>query len=106
MRRTHLLAFATLALLAACAPDPSDGARSTVVIAVGEQAQLPVPVLKAVRNRVADNEVADLIFLRLAALKPGGATSGDSGFEPALASGWNRRDSVTLVFDLDQRFAG
>lgn len=103
MRRTHLLAIATLALLAGCAPDKSDGARSTVVIAVGEQAQLPVPVLKAVRNRVADNEVADLIFLRLAALKPGGATSGDSGFDPELASGWSRRDSVTLAFDLDQR---
>jgi peptide/nickel transport system substrate-binding protein len=103
MRRTHLLAFAVLVPLAACAPDRSASAGSTVVIAVGEQAQLPVPVLKAVRNRVADNEVADLMFLRLAALKPGGATSGDSGFEPELASGWSRRDSVTLAFDLDQR---
>ena len=86
MRRTHLPPLLALALLAACARDQADDARGTVVIAVGEQAQLPVPVLKAVRNRVADNEVADLMFLRLAALKPDGATSGDSGFEPELAA--------------------
>ncbi len=103
MRRTHLLAFAAIALIAGCARDTSGDARGTVVIAVGEQAQLPVPVLKAVRNRVADNEVSDLMFLRLASLKPGGATSGDSGFEPELASGWTRRDSVTLAFDLNER---
>ena len=103
MRRTHLLAFAVVAPILACAPERSSSAPSTVVIAVGEQAQLPVPVLKAVRNRVADNEVADLLFLRLAALRAGGATSGDSGFEPQLASGWTRRDSVTLAFDLDRR---
>lgn len=103
MRRTHLLAFAVLTPILACAPDQTGSAPPTVVIAVGEQAQLPVPLLKAVRNRVADNEVADLLFLRLAALKAGGATSGDSGFEPQLASGWTRRDSVTLAFDLDPR---
>jgi hypothetical protein len=90
MRQTPLFALAALVALG-CAPDRSDAARNTVVIAVGEQAQLPVPVLKATRGRTADDEVADLLFLRLASLKPGGSTSGDSGFEPELARGWTRR---------------
>ncbi len=102
MRRTHLLACLIVVLVPACTPERPAGP-SSVVLAVGEQSQVPVPVLKATRNRVADNDVADLLFLRLADLKPGGATSGESGFEPSLASGWTRRDSVTLAFDLDRR---
>jgi peptide/nickel transport system substrate-binding protein len=102
MRRTHLLALVVVSVVSGCTPE-RPASRSSVVIAVGEQSQVPVPVLKAARNRVADNEVADLLFLRLANLKPGGATSGEGGFEPSLATGWTRRDSVTLAFDLDRR---
>src|SRR5512141_127743 len=103
MRQTPLLALAALAATLACTPEKPDASRQAVVIAVGEQSQLPVPVLKATRGRTADDEVADLLFLRLATLKAGGSTSGDSGFEPELARSWTRRDSVTLVFDLDPR---
>ena len=102
MRQTPLLALAALVAFG-CAPDKSDAAGNTIVIAVGEQSQLPVPVLKATRGRTADDEVADLLFLRLASLKSGGSTSGDSGFEPELARSWTRRDSVTLIFELDPR---
>ena len=103
MRQTPLLALAALAATLACTPEKPEAARQAIVIAVGEQSQLPVPVLKATRGRTADDEVADLLFLRLASLKAGGSTSGDSGFEPELARSWTRRDSVTLVFELDPR---
>ncbi len=94
-----------LAILAAaaCSPAAERPAITTAVIAVGESAQLPVPVLLSSSGRSADAEVADLMFLRLAALGPTHETSGDRGFEPQLASGWTRRDSVTLAFDLDSR---
>jgi len=43
------------------------------------------------------------MFLHLADLGPALLTAGDRGFEPRLARSWTRRDSVTLVFDLDPR---
>jgi peptide/nickel transport system substrate-binding protein len=48
-------------------------------------------------------EVADQLFLRLAELGPKLLTAGDSDFVPALARSWTRRDSTTLVFELDPR---
>jgi peptide/nickel transport system substrate-binding protein len=47
--------------------------------------------------------VADLLFLRLARVGADLVTSGDRGFIPELARSWTRRDSLTLVFDLDPR---
>ena len=56
------------------------------MIAVGQEATVPIPTLnEGAQASTANTEVADLMFLRLAALKPDGATSGDSGFEPELA---------------------
>ena len=43
------------------------------------------------------------MFLRLADLGPGLSTSGDKGFVPRLARRWERRDPLTLVFELDPR---
>jgi peptide/nickel transport system substrate-binding protein len=48
-------------------------------------------------------ELADQLFLRLAGLGPTLLTAGDRGFVPLLARSWTRRDSLTLVFDLDPR---
>jgi peptide/nickel transport system substrate-binding protein len=48
-------------------------------------------------------ELSDQLFLRLAGLGPSLITSGDRGFVPLLARSWTRRDSLTLVFDLDPR---
>ncbi len=70
----------------------------TIVIATGQEATLPIPTLI---SGTGNQDVADLLFLRLAALGPDLKTAGDTGFEPQLASRWERRDSVTLVFDLD-----
>ena len=106
MHRTPFLLVIALAGTVAFSTRDATGdaaAAGTAVIVVGEQATIPVPVLQTVKGRSADLEVADLLFLRLAQLGPSGRTSGDDSFVPALASSWSRRDSVTLVFELDPR---
>ena len=102
-------ARAALPLLAACAiawpvQAQSRDARTTVVIVTGDQATVPIPTLmEGAAGNVANLEIADHLFLRLANLGPEGITSGDKTFVPLLAKSWTRRDSVTLVFDLDPR---
>lgn len=54
-------------------------------------------------NSTSNLELADQLFLRLAGLGPTLLTAGDRGFVPLLAQSWTRRDSLTLVFDLDPR---
>lgn len=77
---------------------------SSIVIVTGQQATVPVPTLmEGPQNTLANSEIADHLFLRLAGLGPGMVTAGDGGFEPLLARTWSRRDSVTLVFELDRR---
>jgi peptide/nickel transport system substrate-binding protein len=79
-------------------------ARTSIVIVTGLQATLPIPTLmEGPASNVANMEVADQLFLRLAGLGPTLLTSGDRNFVPLLASSWSRRDSVTLVFDLNPR---
>ena len=81
-------------------PDP----RSTVVIVTGGEATMPIPTLmEGPASNVANLEIADHLFLRLANLGPELITSGDRSFTPMLAKAWTRRDSVTLAFDLDER---
>ena len=82
----------------AAAQRPQDA--GTIVIVVGQEATAPVPSVGSGR---ANQDVADLLFLRLA--RPGAdlVTSGERGFTPELARTWSRRDSLTLVFDLDPR---
>ena len=108
MRAARSLAL-TLALgpLLSPAPRPAhaQGARGgTIVIVTGEQATLPVPTLMEGRAaRTANFDVADQLFLRLAINQPGRPVLGDAGFVPQLARRWERRDSLTLVFELDGR---
>ena len=98
----------TLLLLAAvaAAPIPAAAQRpaSSIVIVTGGEPSMPIPTLmEGAQSNVANFEVADHLFLRLANLGPGLVTAGDRGFVPMLARGWTRRDSVTLAFDLDPR---
>jgi peptide/nickel transport system substrate-binding protein len=80
--------------------------RSTVVIVTGDQATVPIPtLLEGPANNLANAEMADQLFLRLANLGPELITSGDKSFTPMLAKRWTRVDSVTLAFDLDERAA-
>lgn len=82
----------------------SSDSRSSIVIVTGLQATLPIPTLmEGAASNVANMEIADQLFLRLAGLGPTLLTAGDRNFEPLLARSWTRRDSVTLVFELDPR---
>jgi peptide/nickel transport system substrate-binding protein len=74
--------------------------QGTIVIVSGQFPSQPIPSLS---RGTADNDIADLLFLRLARLGPTLVTAGDKGFEPQLAKRWTRRDSLTLVFELDPR---
>jgi peptide/nickel transport system substrate-binding protein len=79
-------------------------APARIVIVTGQEATAPVPTLiEGSRNTLANQDVADQLFLRLAEVGPGLVTAGDQGFVPMLARSWTRRDSLTLVFDLDPR---
>lgn len=79
-------------------------AASSLVIATGQEAPMPIPTLmEGAQANLANFEIADHLFLRLAALGPSLTTAGDAGFLPRLARKWTRRDSLTLVFELDPR---
>ena len=96
MRRSAVLALALLCPATALSQTPLPG---TIVIVVGAEATAPVPTLS---NAKANTDVSDLMFLRLARIGPDFITSGDRGFVPQLAEKWQRRDSVTLVFELNR----
>lgn len=104
---TWLGAGLALSTLVACvrvahAQDSRDPSR--IVILIGAEAFAPVPTLnEGAQSSTANTDVADQMFLHLAELGPTLLTAGDRAFEPRLASSWTRRDSVTLVFDLDPR---
>jgi peptide/nickel transport system substrate-binding protein len=105
------LAAVIAALAVAAGADVASGAaqsaadrRHTIVIVTGQLATLPIPTLmEGAASSVANTDVADQLFLRLANLGPTLTTAGDKDFLPALARSWTRRDSVTLAFDLDPR---
>ena len=101
------LAVATSALGAPrLAPAQSAPARTSFVVASGGEATLPIPTLmEGPHGSIENSDVADQLFARLGQLGPTLITSGDRAFEPLLARSWIRRDSVTLVFELDPRAA-
>lgn len=72
----------------------------TVVIVTPGDINTPIPT---VNDNLTNYEIINLLYLRLAELGPSLSTVGDRGFRPMLARQWRRRDSVTLVFDLDPR---
>jgi peptide/nickel transport system substrate-binding protein len=105
-RTTHLVLAAALAGVSAVRPPPASAqhAAASIVIVTGQQATTPVPTLiEGSQNTLANQDVADQLFLRLVGIGPGMVTAGDGGFVPLLAKSWTRRDSVSLVFDLDPR---
>lgn len=93
-----LACCAVLGAVTAHAQRPPDA--GTIVVIVGQEASAPVPSIGSGR---ANQDVADLLFLRLARIGRDLVTSGDRGFIPELARSWSRRDSVTIAFDLDPR---
>ncbi|MGZ8391748.1 MAG: ABC transporter substrate-binding protein [Gemmatimonadales bacterium] len=104
--RSRLSVIAVLAMW--CSPRAgaqTEAASGTgIVILTGQQATTPVPTLmEGAANSTGNLDVIDQLFLRLAELGPKLLTTGDRDFVPALARSWTRRDSTTLVFDLDPR---
>lgn len=95
-RRLALLA-AVLALTPALRAQSDHG---SIVVITGQYPGLPIPTLI---QGSSNQDVADLLFLRLARMGPTLTTSGDADFVPQLARRWSRRDSLTLIFDLDPR---
>ena len=93
--------LALVPLVLATFPSPAAAQGGSVVIITGEHATAPVPTIGD--QTTANNDVADQLFLRLAIPEAGRPMSGDDGFRPQLARSWSRRDSVTLVFELDRR---
>jgi peptide/nickel transport system substrate-binding protein len=94
-----VLAASLATALPAVAQRPAD--HGAAVIVLGQEPASPVPTLIA--GSSANASVADLLFLRLA--RPGRTlvTTDERSFEPELARSWSRRDSLTLVFELDPR---
>lgn len=91
------------ALLAAASPAAalqriSD--HGSAVIIMGQEPATPIPTLL---GGSANNAVSDLLFLRLARPGVGRSTTDERTFEPQLARSWSRRDSLTIVFELDPR---
>ncbi len=82
----------------------SPSVQNSIVIVTGQEAPMPIPTLmEGAQANVANFEIADQLFLRLAGLGADLTTGGDRGFVPLLARRWTRRDSVTLAFELDPR---
>lgn len=77
-----------------------EGVNGVLVIATGADVSTPVP---GVDQNQTNWQVTNLLFLRLAELGPTLSTVGDKDFVPMLARSWKRRDSVTVVFELDPR---
>jgi peptide/nickel transport system substrate-binding protein len=99
--------FAAVVAVAGVHPLPGQAGgnrQNSIVIVTGSQATLPIPTLmEGPASNVANMEIADQLFLRLAGIGPTLMTAGDRGFVPLLARSWTRRDSVTLALDLDPR---
>jgi peptide/nickel transport system substrate-binding protein len=103
-RTVGYLSAAMLAGIAVSASAQSAQAEKSIVIVTGQQPTTPIPTLmEGAAASLGNTELADQLFLRLAGLGPTMLTAGDRGFIPLLARSWTRRDSVTLVFNLDPR---
>ncbi|HEY7407294.1 MAG TPA: peptide ABC transporter substrate-binding protein [Gemmatimonadaceae bacterium] len=97
---SRALPLLVLAVLAACRQDDRDSADAggTLIISVGAE---PDALLPITTTSLAGNQVADIIFERLA--EPGDSmnTRGDAGFVPELAESWTwSPDSLSIAFKL------
>jgi peptide/nickel transport system substrate-binding protein len=73
------------------------GARAAAVVAaIGE----PASVLPPLATETVGRDIGDLIYERLADLRPGMSPIDSSAYQPRLAAKWERLDSVTWRFHL------
>jgi len=101
---THAGSILGCTLLPASSATAQQAAPTSIVIVAGQDATMPIPTLmEGAQGNQGNLEIADQLFLRLAALGPTLQTTGDRGLVPQLARSWVRRDSVTVAFELDPR---
>lgn len=97
LRRSAL--FVSLFLFAVAPPSPAmQQNASTIRILVNGDPAILVPQWTA---NTDEQRIGEVLFLKLAGF--GGSSSGDRSATPAIARSWKRRDSLTLVFELDPR---
>ena len=92
-----LLACLPAASVAQRAAAPTGG---TAVIVMGVEPNTPVPTLLGFKSNI---DIADLLYLRLARPADASLLTDERRYVPQLARSWSRRDSLTLVFELDSR---
>ncbi len=98
--RRLLVPVLILALVSPAAARQRPTDHGSIVILMGGEPSTPVPTLLGLK---ANNDVSELLFLRLARPGAGKSVADEHGYEPELARSWTRRDSLTLVFELDPR---
>ncbi len=102
--RRAALVCAVVCVLAAGHVSSQSRAPGTVVIVTGQYPSSPVPTaMEGAQSTTANQQLSDQLFLRLANLGPDRRTADERAFQPALARTWERRDSLTLVIELDPR---
>jgi peptide/nickel transport system substrate-binding protein len=97
---SRVLPALALCALVACSPGEraSANAGGTMIISVGAE---PDALLPITTTSVAGNQVADIIFERLAEPGDDMNTRGDGGFVPELAESWTwAPDSMSIAFTL------
>ena len=99
-RWSRLVAGAVMAatMATACGRDRADCDRcdTVVIAATGDPAHLLPPLA----SESVARDIGDQVFERLADLAPGGTPIDPSAYRPALASRWERVDSLTWRFHL------
>jgi len=98
-RRFASLSYVSaIMILASCGPgEPPCGACGTVRIAAVRE---PASILPPLVFETVGRDIGDRVYERLANFKAGGATIDPTAYRPALASSWERVDSLTWRFHL------
>jgi peptide/nickel transport system substrate-binding protein len=89
--------IALAALATACGAPVECPRCETLVIATSTEPDALFPPLI---GDAVGRDVSDLVFERLAQLRPGASPIDSAGYRPALAARWERVDSLTLQFTL------
>jgi peptide/nickel transport system substrate-binding protein len=77
-------------------PSPAKAGGIVVVAAIGE----PASVLPPLATETVARDIGDLVYQRLADLRPGGSPIDTAAYRPRLAARWERLDSLTWRFHL------
>lgn len=96
-RLGSILLGPTLLTLVACRDREACTRCDTIVVAAISE---PASILPPLVDQTVGRDIGDQIYERLAALEPGGVPIDTAAYRPALATSWERRDSLTWRFRL------